>query len=64
MNTKKLLIFSWVALFLTVPWWFNNISNKWLNLPVWGLYSMITAIIYSLLLAVIIQKIWKTSDNE
>ena len=64
MNSIKILIVSWVALFLTVPWWFNNISNKWLNLPNWGLYAMVAAIIYSLLLAIIIQKFWKISDNE
>jgi hypothetical protein len=28
------------------------------------LYAMVAAIIYSLLLAVIIQKFWEISDNE
>ena len=64
MSAKKSLIISWFVLFLTVPWWFNGLASKWFNLPDWGLYAMITAIFYSLLLAFIIQKVWKTQDNE
>ena len=64
MSIKKSLIISWLVLFLTVPWWFNGGSNKWFNLPDWGLYAMIAAIVYSLLLAFIIQKVWETPDNE
>jgi hypothetical protein len=63
MSTKKILII-WIALFLTVPWWFHGLSNKWLNLPDWGLYAMIAAIIYSILLAFMIQKYWKTEEDE
>ena len=64
MSTKKSLIVSWIVLFLTVPWWFSTVSNKWFGLPDWGLYAMVAAIIYSLLLAIIIQKFWEISDNE
>ena len=64
MSTKKSLIVSWFVLFLTVPWWFNELAHTWFNLPDWGLYAMITAIFYSLLLAFIIQKVWETQDNE
>ena len=64
MSAKKILIIIWIALFLTVSWWFHDISNKWLNLPDWGLYAMSAAIIYSFLLAFIIQKYWKTEENE
>ena len=64
MSTKKSLIISWVVLFLTVPWWFSTVSNKWFGLPDWGLYAMIAAIIYSLVLSFIIQKVWKTPKDE
>ena len=64
MSTKKSLIISWVVLFLTVPWWFSTVSNKSFGLPDWGLYAMIAAIIYSLVLSFIIQKVWKTPEDE
>jgi hypothetical protein len=64
MNAKKTFVLSWAVLFLTVPWWFDTVSSKWFNLPDWGLYAMASGTIYSLLLALIIQKFWKTADNE
>ena len=64
MSIKKSLIISWVVLFLTVPWWFNTVSNKWFGLPDWGLYAMAAAIIYTLVLSFIIQTICKTTKNE
>ena len=64
MSTKKSLIISWGVLFLTVPWWFNTVSNKWFGLPDWGLYAMTAAIIYSLVLSFIIQTVWKTPKDE
>ena len=64
MSSKKSLIISWVVLILTVPWWFSTVSNKWFGLPDWGLYAMTTAIIYSLVLSFIIQKVWKTPKDE
>ncbi len=52
-----------MALILTVPWWFFEYSGTIiLGLPDWAFYAVFMAIIYSIVIAYILGKFWKTKE--
>jgi len=60
----KVFIIVFTALVLTVPWWFFEKSDAILGLPAWALYSIITAIVFSVVLSAVIQIYWPKENDE
>ena len=63
MIPKKILLITWFALVLTVPWWFLDGNTQWFDLPAWVTYAVFSAITYSCILGWIIQKYWHPEDD-
>ena len=64
MYKAKVFIIVFTALVLTVPWWFFDKSDTILGLPAWALYSIITAIVFSVVLSAVIQIYWPKENDE
>ena len=64
MYKAKVFIIVFTTLVLTVPWWFFDKSDTILGLPAWALYSIITAIVFSVVLSAVIQIYWPKENDE
>ena len=64
MYKAKVFIIVFTTLILTVPWWFFDKSDTILGLPAWALYSIITAIVFSVVLSAVIQIYWPKENDE
>ena len=64
MYKTKVFIIVFTTLVLTVPWWFFDKSDTILGLPAWALYSIITAIVFSVVLSAVIQIYWPKENDE
>ena len=64
MYKAKVFIIVFTTLVLTVPWWFFNKSDAIFGLPSWALYSIITAIVFSVVLSAVIQIYWPKENDE
>lgn len=62
MSKKKLFIYSILFLLLTVPWiglFKTNITI--FGFPLWAIYSLSAGIGYCIIIAILIQKYWKST---
>ena len=64
MSAKKAFTITWTGLLLTVPWWFFKDGDAFFGLPPWAAYAVIGAVLYSFLLAFVLQKYWRTDSHE
>ena len=64
MYKAKVFIIVFTTLVLTVPWWFFDKSEAVLGIPPWALYSIITAIVFSVVLSVVLQVYWPKENDE
>ena len=64
MYKTKVFIIVFTTLVLTVPWWFFDKSDAILGLPAWALYSIITAVVFSVVLSAVIQIYWPKENDE
>ena len=65
MKFDRIIILSWAILTFTVPWVFFENESKLMGLPNWALYSIIAAVVYSIILFVVIEKTWpREGDDE
>jgi hypothetical protein len=63
MSRNCVFFISIIVLILTVPWWFFEYSGTIiLGLPDWAFYAVFMAIIYSIVIAYILGKFWKTKE--
>ena len=64
MYKTKVFIIVFTTLVLTVPWWFFDKSEAILGLPAWVLYSIIAAIVFSVVLSAVVQIYWPKENDE
>ena len=64
MYKAKVFIIVFTTLVLTVPWWFFDKSDAILGLPAGALDSIITAIVFSVVLSAVIQIYWPKENDE
>ena len=63
MSRNCVFFISIIVLILTVPWWFFDYSDTIiLGLPDWAFYAVFMAILYSIVIAYILEKFWKTKE--
>jgi len=63
MSRNCVFFISIIVLILTVPWWFFDYSDTIiLGLPDWAFYAVFIAILYSIVIAYILEKFWKTKE--
>ena len=65
MSTRTVYTLSVLALFVTVPWWFFKASTFTIfGFPAWAFYVMTATVVYSFVIAVLLQIHWKTGHRN
>ena len=64
MSFSRNILLILIALVLTVPWFFSEGNTKLLGMPIWALYAVVAAVVYSIILFIVIEKTWPKDDSR
>ena len=64
MRSTRNILLSLIVLVLTVPWFFSEGKTRIVGMPIWALYAVVAAVVYSIILSVVIEKTWPKDDNS
>ena len=64
MRSTRNILLSLIVLVLTVPWFFSEGNIRLAGMPIWALYAVVVAVVYSIILSVVIEKTWPKDDNS
>ena len=64
MRFTRNILLSLIVLVLTVPWFFSEGNTRLVGMPIWALYAVVAAVVYSIILSVVIEKTWPNDDNS